>query len=230
MGDFQFLDIILLALVAGFILLRLRSVLGTRTGHEKPREAWRPGPPDANKAPPPAADGAKIIPMPDRQIPPREQLAPLPPGPAQAGLGRIQQVDRSFDPAEFLAGAKGAYEMIVGAFAAGDVQTLRQLLSRDVLGDFEAAIKQRKADGLTQETTLVGVDDAEIVEADLKGSIAEVTIKFVSELVNATRNAAGEVVAGDPSRVDKVTDIWTFARDTTSRDPNWTLVATSSPT
>ncbi len=228
MGDFQFLDIILLALVAGFILLRLRSVLGTRTGHEKPREAWRPGPADP-KAPPAQGDGAKIIPMPDRQIP-AQPLAPIPPGPAQAGLGRIQQADRSFDPAEFLTGAKGAYEMIVGAFAAGDVQTLRQLLSRDVFGDFEAAIKQRKADGLSQETTLVGIDDAEIVEADLKGTVAEVTIRFVSQLVNATRNAAGAVVAGDPARVDHVTDVWTFARDTTSRDPNWTLIATSSPT
>lgn len=228
MGDFQFLDIILLALVAGFILLRLRSVLGTRTGHEKPREAWRPGPRDPKA--PPQPDGAKIIPMPDRQIPAREQLAPIPPGPAQAGLGRIQQADRSFDPAEFLSGAKGAYEMIVGAFAAGDVQTLRQLLSREVFGDFEAAIRQRKADGLTQETTLVGIDEAEIADADLKGSVAEVTIRFVSQLVNATRNAAGAVVAGDPARVDKVTDIWTFARDTTSQDPNWTLIATSSPT
>lgn len=229
MGDFQFLDIILLALVAGFILLRLRSVLGTRTGHEKPREAWRPGPRDP-KAPPAQGDGAKVIPLPDRQIAAREELAPIPPGPAQGGLSRIQQVDRSFDPAEFAGGAKGAYEMIVGAFAAGDVQTLRQLLSREVFGDFEAAIKQRKADGLAQETTLVGIDEAEIVDADLKGSIAEVTIRFVSQLVNATRNAAGAVVAGDPARVDKVTDVWTFARDTTSRDPNWTLVATSSPT
>jgi predicted lipid-binding transport protein (Tim44 family) len=227
MGDFQFLDIILLALVAGFILLRLRSVLGTRTGNEKPREAWRPGPRDP-KAPVPD-DGAKIIPMPDRQIPAREQLAPIPPGPAEAGLTRIQQADRGFDPAEFLGGAKGAYEMIVGAFAAGDVQTLRQFLSRDVFGDFEAAIKQRKADGLTQETTLVGIDEAEIVEADLKGSIAEVTIRFVSQLVNATRNSAGAVVAGDPATVDKVTDVWTFARDTSSRDPNWTLIATSTP-
>lgn len=228
MGDFQFLDIILLALVAGFILLRLRSVLGTRTGHEKPREAWRPGPRE-RKAPPAQGDGATIIPMPDRQIPAREQLAPIPPGPAQAGLSRIQQADRGFDPAEFLGGAKGAYEMIVGAFAAGDVQTLRQFLSRDVFADFEAAIKQRKADGLTQETTLVGIDEAEIVDADLKGSVAEITIRFVSELVNATRNAEGVVVAGDAARVDKVTDVWTFARDTSSRDPNWTLIATSTP-
>lgn len=226
MGDgFQFLDVILLAMVAAFVLLRLRSVLGRRTGHHQQRPESR--------FPAPEGKDDKVVVLPDRTTRtdgegPAEK-GPLAGGPAAAGLTRIGMADRSFDAGEFLEGAKAAYEMIVTAFAAGDVKALRPLLSSEVFGDFSRAIKEREDRGQKQETTLVGIKAAEIVEADLKGRTAEVTIRFVSELVNATRDAEGNVVAGNPNAVDQVTDVWTFARDLRSRDPNWTLVATSEP-
>jgi predicted lipid-binding transport protein (Tim44 family) len=220
MGDgFQFLDIILLAMVAGFILLRLRSVLGRRTGNEQ----QRPSP--LATGPTTASDDGKVVPLPRRDDAP----AAIPAGPAAAGLHRIQAMDRGFDPAVFVAGARSAYEMIVTAFAQGDTATLKQFLARDVYADFESAIRQRQQQGQRQETTLVGVNAAEIVDADLKGKIAEVTVKVVSDLINVTRDKTGQVVAGNPNAVEAVTDIWTFARDVSSNNPNWTLIATSTP-
>lgn len=216
MGDgFQFLDIILLAMVAGFILLRLRSVLGRRTGTEQQRQS-------------PLAEGAgngKVVPLPR----PENAPAPIPAGPASPGLQRIQAADRAFDPAVFLTGARGAYEMIVQAFAQGDVGTLRNFLSPEVFNDFDAAIRERQRLNQRQETSLVGLKSAEIVEADLKNTMAEVTVKITAELINVTRDSGGQVVAGSPNEVATVTDVWTFARDVTSPDPNWTLVGTSTP-
>lgn len=225
MGDgFQFLDVILLAMVAAFVLLRLRSVLGRRTGHHQQRPESR--------FPAPESKDDKVVVLPDRTARADGEgpvAGPLAGGPAAAGLTRIGMADRSFDAAEFLEGAKAAYEMIVAAFAAGDVKELRPLLSSDVFGDFSRAIKEREERGQKQETTLVGIKAADIVEADLKGRTAEITVRFASELVNATRDAEGNVVAGNPNAVDQVTDVWTFARDLRARDPNWTLVATSEP-
>ena len=143
-------------------------------------------------------------------------------------LRQILSVDRSFDPQGFLQGARGAYEMIVSAFAAGDRKTLKNLLSKDVYEGFVAAISDRESRGETIESTFVGIDKADIVEAALKGSTAQVTVRFRSELISATRDRDGAIVDGDPNAVSDVTDIWTFARDTTSRDPNWRLVATES--
>lgn len=224
MGDgFQFLDVILLAMVAAFVLLRLRSVLGRRTGHHQQRPESR--------FPAPENKDDKVVVLPDRtaRADGEVRTGPLAGGPAGAGLTRIGMADRDFDASEFLEGAKAAYEMVVTAFASGDVKTLRPLLSSDVFGDFSRAIKEREDRGQKQETTLVGIKAADIVEADLKGRTAEVTVRFASELVNATRDAEGNVVAGNPNAVDQVTDVWTFARDLRSRDPNWTLVATSEP-
>jgi predicted lipid-binding transport protein (Tim44 family) len=119
--------------------------------------------------------------------------------------------------------------MVVNAYAQGDRKTLRQLLANDVYGDFEQALDEREQAGQSLETTLVNIRESEIIEAELQNRTAFVTIKFVSEQINVLRDQDGNVVEGDPEQVLDVTDIWTFARNTRSRDPNWTLVATRSP-
>ncbi len=211
------LDIILLALVAGFILLRLRSVLGRRTGHERPPTR-------------PVEDN--VLPLPDRR--PKDgapaPVVDLPAGsPVAAGLARIKMADAGFDDAEFVGGSKAAYEMIVGAFAAGDLDTLRSMLAPEVLTGFRQAIEDRQKAGHKLETTVKAIRAAEIIEADLRGTMAEVTVKFVSDLVNVTRDAGGQLISGAPNVAEEVTDIWTFSRNTRSSDPNWTLIGTATP-
>ena len=218
MGDgFQFLDIVLFAMVAAFLVLRLRSVLGKRTGHQRPRSIAQP-PPDDHVSEPPAAD---------RDAADKEDAAEAH-DPVSEGIARIRNVDHAFDPDEFLQGARGAFEVIVEAFAGGDADTLRDLLSEDVYENFSEAIEQRNADGLTLETTIIGTRSAAIVEADLAGRDAVVTVTFVTEQVNVTRDSEGRIVDGDPTQVTEITDIWTFGRSTKSRDPNWKLVETRS--
>jgi predicted lipid-binding transport protein (Tim44 family) len=148
--------------------------------------------------------------------------------PAAAGLHAIKDADRSFDPMGFLSGARAAYEMIVTAFADGDSKTLRPLLSDEVYGNFVGAIEDRESREETLDRTLVGIKAADFVEARLSGRVAEVTIKFVSEVLNVTRDKAGRVVDGDSKAVREVTDVWTFSRNTRSSNPNWTLVETRS--
>lgn len=232
----QFFDIILLAAIAGFLVLRLRNVLGRRGGHEQPPGRYDPF--KGEKADDAAED--KIIQLPDRGVPDElaEHSADGPgteafrPGeadtPLAAGLTQIKLADRSFDESSFLGGAKMAFEMIINAFSQGDTRTLRPLLSNDVYEDFAGAIQAREQASETLDTTLVGVHETEIIEAELQGRTAFVTVKFVSEQINVTRDAQGDVIDGDPNQVASITDIWTFARNTRSRDPNWTLVATRS--
>ena len=149
--------------------------------------------------------------------------------PLASGLARIRAADPDFDPAAFEAGARAAFEAIVHAFATADTGTLRALLDDDVFENFERAIRERLDAEETLETTVVGINSADIVEASMSGHNAIVTVTFVSEQVNVTRDADGEVIDGDPAQVTDVTDIWTFARNTRSRDPNWKLVETRSP-
>lgn len=225
MGDgFQFLDIILLGAIAGFIALRLRAVLGQRTGHEQKRR--RPPFGGKDDAPEGAAENDDNV----VALPPRGDAPPAPVDPAQeAVLAPIRSADPSFDGNEFIQGAKQAYEMIVTAFAAGDKDALSPLLSREVFSDFAGAIDGRLARGETVQTTFVGLRGASIIETQVNNRIAEVTVKFESELISVTKDAQGHVISGHANTVDQVTDIWTFARDTKSRDPNWTLIATSAP-
>ena len=230
MGEgFQFFDIIIFAAIAAFLVLRLRGVLGKRTGHEQPNKY---DPFRKEKSEEGSQD--KVIQLPDRGTGPAEatdedeEPVAEPGSPVAAGLTQIKLADRSFEPAGFIQGARMAFEMVIGAFAQGDTRTLRPLLSNDVYEDFAGAIKAREEANETLETTLVGIDEADIIEAELQGKTAFVTVKFVSEQVNVTRDAKGEVVDGDESHVASITDIWTFARNTRSRDPNWTLVATRS--
>lgn len=213
-------DIIIVAMVAVFIILHLRRVLGRRTGNERPppeTSARRDQTPDDN-----------VIQLSDRG----DEEAGIDPAlenePFTAGLQAIGAADRKFDPPDFLSGARAAYEMVVTAFAAGDSEALRPLVSDDVYDNFSGAIEDRKASRQTLERTLVGIKAADFVEARLVGGIAEVTVKFVSDVLSVTRGADGEVVDGDAKTVRVVTDIWTFSRDTRSSDPNWTLIETRS--
>ena len=227
-GGFQFIDIILIAMVAAFFVLRLRSVLGRRDGNDGSghRDPFKPVPPEETQ------DG-KIITLPERKVDDSPQSKSDPgafaaEGTIDNGLVQIRVADPDFAPDEFLAGARVAFEMILDAFASGDVKTLKGLLDPGVFVGFERAIREREEHGHTVEDTLVGFKSADIVEAYMEGRIANITIKFVTEQVNVTRDAEGQVAEGNPNEVITVTDFWTFARDTKARDPNWALVATHS--
>lgn len=232
MGDgLAFFDIVFFALVAGFLILRLRSVLGRRTGNEN-RERWSPRLPRQTGPAPAGERGVpndNVTPFPGREPTKPAAGAALGGSPLDAALTQIRLADSNFEPNGFIEGAKSAFEMIVTAFAQGDTATLRPLLADDVYDNFAAAIRGRQDAKQTLETTLIGIKSAEIIEARMEGRTAFVTVKFVSEQVNVTRNAAGEVVDGDANRVTILTDVWTFARNTRSTDPNWALVQTSEP-
>lgn len=220
MGDFpHYFDIILFAMVAVFLALRLRSVLGRRTGHERRRNPFL-------RQPEPTGD--KVIPFGQRVAPPPPP-ATEPPGDAvAAGLARIRSADPEFDAAHFLEGARVAFEMIVAAFAAGDKPKLRPLLSDEVYRPFSAAIDERDAAKETLETRILGLKQLDIAAAELAGRWARVTVKIVSDQINVIRAHDGSIVDGDPDHPIEKTDFWTFARDTRSTDPNWVLVATDS--
>jgi predicted lipid-binding transport protein (Tim44 family) len=218
MGDnLQILEIIVFGLVAAFLLFRLRGVLGRRTGNERPRafRAFRTPPSQGPVGAGPVIEG---------------NVVPFGGGDAAAlsGAERLKATDRNFDEAKFLAGARGAFEIIVNAFAAGDAVALRPLLSDEVYQSFAKAIGDRNAARETQETNLLTVKTCEIAGIDLVGREASVTVKFVSDQINVTRAADGKVVEGDPDHVAEKTDIWTFGRDVQSRDPNWKLTGTKS--
>jgi predicted lipid-binding transport protein (Tim44 family) len=225
--EFQFLDIVLFALIAGFLILRLRSVLGRRDGHQ-------PRTPDPFARPASAPrDDKNIVRLPERQTDsvqaPSPELAPAEPGsPLDAGLTQIKIADPRFDPEQFVAGARIAFELIVSAFAAGDEDALKPLLSPEVLSNFTTSLHERQAAGQRLETKLEALTSTEIVEAYMAGRTAHVTVKFVSEQISATYDADGAVIDGDPGAVTEVTDFWTFARDTGDSDPNWSLVATGA--
>ena len=235
MGDF--LDILILAMVAAFIVLRLRSVLGRRTGNERPPQGPFGHRDVEDRANGVEADGNVV------SLPTRGQTGQRPAdaaatasldgfapegSPLAQGLQAVQASDRTFDPEQFLAGAKSAYEMIVNAFGAGDRNSLRPLLADEVYQSFVSVIGRREQDSHTFESDFVGIEKAEIVAASLKEKIAEITVKFISEIISVTKNADGAVIDGDPNKVRRVTDIWTFARDTHSANPNWKLVGTAT--
>jgi predicted lipid-binding transport protein (Tim44 family) len=222
MGDIpHYFDIILFAMVAAFLVLRLRSVLGRRTGNERRRDFLRgPASPAA-----PATD--KVIALGQRPTVAAIANPITPPANTVAGgLAEISAADSGFDTAHFVDGARGAFDWIVGAFAAGDKQRLRSLLSDDVYAPFAAAIDERNAAGETLETRIIKLKDIDIVEAGVDSGMAHVTVKLVSEQVHVLRAHDGSIVDGDPDTPIEKTDSWTFAREARSSDPNWLLVAT----
>jgi len=219
MGD-QVIDIILFALVAAFLVFRLWSVLGRRTGSERTPEPQRPM---INVTPPRSPASNNVVALPDRGRPaaPARPLNPL-----EAGLAQIGSADPQFRPDAFIDGAHHAFELIVKAFADGDTATLRPLLSDEVYDVFAEAIRHRLATKETVETRVVSMRNPELVEARLDGRTASVTIKFVSNQISATRSADGKIVEGDAERAVEHTDFWTFSRNVRSSDPNWILVST----
>lgn len=233
MGEgFAFIDIILFAMIAAFLVLRLRSVIGRRTGHQS-----RPA--DGLSARGAEADAdANVIELPDRSAAGAAEaqggedaaagLADADPDPLADGLAEVRRADPGFDIEEFVAGARTAFVMVVNAFATVDTGALRELLDDEVYANFEDAIQRRQAAAETLETEVVGIKSAEPVAAAARGRTAWVTVRFVSEQVNVTRDAEGAAIDGDPGQVSEVTDLWTFARNTRSRDPNWKLVETRS--
>lgn len=233
-----FLDIytILFLVLAVVVFLRLRNVLGRRTGHERP--PFDPYTrPDSPKGEPPAGGRDKVVPLPQKGPRPAGEApvradrwkAHARPGSALARtFDACAEVDRQFDPGRFLDGARTAYEMIVTAFAAGDRRMLQPLLSREVYDGFLEAIAERESRAEAIETTFIGIDRAEFVDAALKGTVAQLTVRFVSKLISVTRDRSGEVIDGDEKAIHDVTDIWTFARDLSSANPNWKLVATEA--
>ena len=225
MGDFQYFDIILFAMIAAFLVLRLRSVLGRRTGNERRRDLFpRRAAPVADKS-----DADKVAtPSEADKVTPIATIAPRAADPVADGLIRIRRADPGFEPSQFLEGARMAFEMIVTAFAKGDKEALQPLLSEEVFGPFAQTIDERAAAKETVETRDLKLDDAEIAEADMAGRTARVTVKLVSHQISVTRAVDGSIVDGDPEHPVEKTDYWTFARDTRSTDPNWMLVATSS--
>lgn len=229
---FAYLDIIFFAMVAAFIAFRLRSVLGRKTGSERrradpvsQRTAARPERPD------------NVVPLPERvgapQPPPAQAadtgpIADITDDGIKKGLTDIRLADPQFDLDQFLQGAKAAFAMIVEAFAKGDRASLRPLLADAVYNEFSGAIDARERAGQSLTTELVSTRDAEIAGAALVGSRARVTVQFTTEQINVTSDAQGTPVEGDPRRIDTVIDVWTFERDTRSRDPNWQLVETGA--
>jgi predicted lipid-binding transport protein (Tim44 family) len=231
------LEILFFAIVAAFLGWRLYSVLGRRTGHEKPFDPFRSKEPEAPATLPERDGNIRRLPEPaarpervDRDRRKLEAAIAGIAGDVRRGLDEIRTADPKFDPVDFVAGARVAFEMIVSAFAQGDAKALRPLLNDQVYGNFAGAIEERNRDRQKLETTLVGILSADISAAEFaKGDEARVTVKFVSQQINVTKDQEGRIVDGDPSEVANITDIWTFARSVKSRDPNWQLVATESP-
>jgi len=241
-SNFDLLSIISLV-IAVLAIIKLRSVLGRRTSDDEARIDRQMRAREAQQRA--AAAGEKVVTLPGRTTGGEEEQKPAANDTAEAearvrefagddetlksGLLQMVRVDPSFDPEHFLTGAKQAYEMIVTAFAEGNRRLLRDLLSPDVLDGFTAAISDREAQGLQVDQSFVGINSAKLIEAEVRNERdGNVTIKFVSQLISATRDREGNVVTGDPQRIQEVTDIWTFSRDLTSRDPNWKLIGTQA--
>ena len=238
----QYFDIILFALIAVFLVLRLRSMLGGRDGFD--------GNSDDNKSERDAGFGGagrrddsedredNIIRLPetradetpavDVDVAPTNEADSFEPGPLKDGINAILSADPSFKVREFVDGSKMAFEMILSFYCEGNEKALKPLLSPEVFANFSQAIREREEKNQTLEETLVGISTAQLVEAYMEDRDAFVTVKFESEQISALRDEDGTVIEGDPARVEKVTDFWTFSRNTRSRDPNWALVATGT--
>jgi predicted lipid-binding transport protein (Tim44 family) len=220
MGDSSgLIEIVVLAMLAGFIALRLVSVLGRRTGHEEPAgEVVRRSP--AEQQTPPRTGSYDLPPAAPLDLP--ADMSPA----LKESLNAIAAADPTFDPPRFAEGAKAAYRMVLEAFWKGDAEALRDLVSDDIADQFAEAIAAREAEGLTLENRLVSLEKVEIVAARLHGAMAEVTLRFDADLVAVTRDKAGNVVSGSLSDAVQSHDVWTFSRHTGAADPNWLLIDT----
>jgi predicted lipid-binding transport protein (Tim44 family) len=212
------IDLILFGMIAAFLVLRLRSILGRRTGYERPPAPYQP----------PSSTAAPVIEGRAESVPPAAaRVLPDPNSPTGQTLASMHATDPGFDPSAFLNGAEQAFRIIVGAFAKGDRAALRPLLSDTTYGAFDSAITAREAAGQTQVSELRAIQSSTIEHADLAGSVAKLTVRFVSDQISLTRDSAGNPVAGTDA-VTELVDLWSFERDLGTRDPVWRLVAASS--
>jgi predicted lipid-binding transport protein (Tim44 family) len=239
-------DLIIFAVLAVFLGWKLYSVLGRRTGNERSIDPFvtKPGAPPtpapngepagraprlegpANEDAPPSRDERQVLPREQRQL---EAVIAQGPEAARKGLEAIRAADPEFDAVSFLAGSKIAFDMILTAFAAGDANALKPLLAPEVMQQFGAAITERQRRNQTLKTTLVGIIGLELLDAEMKGPDARIKVKFTSQQVNVTQDSEGRIVDGHPNEVATITDVWTFSRPVTARDPNWVLIGTESP-
>ena len=220
MEGFQFIDIILLAMVAGFLILRLRSTLGRRTGHEQRPDGYSRNDNVVNL--PPRSGNDSDVPA-ARDIDPAYQGTPF-----EEGLTQITLSDPNFSVDGFLNGASKAFEMIVLSYADHDTDSLKPYLSGDVYANFASAIQDREDRDERMETELVVIKPAKLEEVHVNGRAVNIAVRFESEQINLIKDSEGNVVDGDPDNAETVTDIWTFQRNLSSQDPNWQLVATRS--
>lgn len=237
----------LISLIVLLVLVfKLRSVLGRHSSDDEARLKARNEEREQAAAAAKSADKVITLPRRAREEPQPEPAAVATGAEAEAriksvagadnavhsGLMAILKADPAFDPEHFLRGARQAYEMIVTAFAEGNRKTLKELLSRDVFEGFSSAIAERERRGEQIDQSFVGINKADILEAELEKGMAQITVRFVSQLIKSTRNRAGEIIDGDPSKVVDLTDIFTFSRDVSSaralQNPNWRLIATTS--
>ena len=184
---FQYIDILILAIIAGIVLLRLRSVLGRRTGHEKTDKT------SYNYETPQTSQEEKVIPI-------------------EPKTSRSKREDGWFDNDDFLRGAANAYETIVTNFENGNKDALKSLLSDDVLNSFSSVIDERNSKNETVEFNFIGIEKSEIVHKDLKKNPMEVTVRFISEMITCIKNSKDEVISGSLNQVQKITDVWTFEK------------------
>jgi len=216
----QIIEIVFLAMLAGFVALRLVSVLGRRTGNEKPAGDMVSGSDSArDNAPAGAPDPQRgaVLHMPSDISAQTRQ-----------GLEDIAQADGRFDAQQFLEGSRAAYRMILEAFWNDDLDSVKPFVADHVLEQFRRAIDARKAEGLVLDNRLISIDRSALVDATLSAAMAEVTVRFDATLAAVTRDSEGKVIAGSETDAVKTHDVWTFSRHTRSPDPNWLLTATDS--
>ncbi len=219
-------DIVILAMIAGFIILRLRAELGKKTGDEPMPGGMRRDDVPAPRMPEQPTDAYG---RPLDEDGPRGTVVDLSGDPAvRQGLSAIRRADSSFDPGTFIDGATSAYRMILEAFWAGDRAVLKDFLSDDVFDQFDAAIAAREDAGQSVDNRVLDIEKSDILEAAMSGRNAEITVEFTTDLIAVTRDADGTVIDGNMSDSVTVKDVWTFSRDTRSRSPNWLLIATRS--
>ncbi len=217
-------DIIILALIAGFVLLRLRSVLGQKTGYEKPPIRDYP---DTSRE-------GEIVQLPERLSSRMEEdrarddelVGKIAQDEVKSGIAAIKAADANFTLKGFMDGAKGAFEMLFDAFNKGDKQVLQMLLSPALYTVFSQECDKRQKEDLKRETTLVAIESEELAAAKLERNTARITVRFISEQVTVVRNREGAIVEGNPSQTDRVEDEWVFERDVNARNPNWKIIET----
>ncbi len=218
-------DIIIIAAIAAFILLRYRAMLGEKHGR------------DESDTPPPAQplqEYERVIQLPEREARERDTVVALGKslkpikdyGPLNEHFTAMRRIDRQFNPDEFIEGARAAFEMVIDAYNEGDHETLKMLLAPDIYDDFAASLAAQQAQDHTQHTTLVAIVDADMTEAELAGNKARITVKFVSEQITLVRDTEGEIISGDPSQQEAVEDSWVFERNLTASDPSWKVIET----